>query len=88
MASKSFKLKFSHEFDRNFGKLQKDTRKAIASTLEDLAFKPFSGKLLKGKFKGLRSLRTGDYRIIYLINTEEKEIHVLTVGHRKKIYEP
>jgi len=88
MASEPFKLKFSHEFDRNFGRLPKDIQKAIVGSLEDLALKPFLGKLLKGKFKGLRSLRIGDYRIIYSVNMEQRGIHIITVSHRKKIYKP
>lgn len=31
-------------------------------------------------------LRVGDYRIIINIDEEKKEIQVLKIGHRKKIY--
>jgi mRNA interferase RelE/StbE len=33
------------------------------------------------------STRTGDYRAIYTINQDQKQITVLFVGHRKKIYD-
>lgn len=31
-------------------------------------------------------LRVGDYRAILDINEKKKEIHILKIGHRKKIY--
>jgi len=88
MASKPSRLIFSREFDRNFGKLPKDIQRTIINRLEDLASQPYSGKLLKGVFKGSRSLRVGDHRIIYAVSVEKGEIHVLTVGHRRQVYKP
>lgn len=44
------------------------------------------GKPLKGKFKGKRRFRVGNYRIIYWINEKEKDVWIISVGHRKEIY--
>ena len=33
------------------------------------------------------SVRSGDYRAIYEINTEKNQVIVLFVGHRKKVYD-
>ncbi len=41
-------------------------------------------KPLKGRFKGLRRYRIGDYRIIFIII--ENEIIVTKIGHRKDVY--
>ncbi len=41
---------------------------------------------LKGNFKGLYRYRIGDYRVIYVIDQEEKKIIILKVNHRKKVY--
>lgn len=32
-------------------------------------------------------IRSGDYRAIYEINTEQNQVIVLFVGHRKKVYD-
>jgi mRNA-degrading endonuclease RelE of RelBE toxin-antitoxin system len=33
------------------------------------------------------SVRSGDYRAIYEINTDQNQVTVLFVGHRKKVYD-
>ncbi len=43
---------------------------------------------LKGEpFKGLRRNRVGRYRFIYRVLEKEKEMHIITVGLRKSVYE-
>lgn len=42
-------------------------------------------KPLQGSLKGLRSLRVGDWRVIFEIMG--KEIWILTIGHRREVYE-
>lgn len=42
------------------------------------------GKPLRYNFKNCRSLRVGDYRVIYQI--ENTTIRILTIGHRKDCY--
>jgi len=44
------------------------------------------GKRLKGELLGKWSLRIGAYRIIYIINEEDKTIILLTVRPREKVY--
>jgi len=39
---------------------------------------------LKGSY--LWKLRVGDYRVIIMVNTGDKIINILKVGHRKNIY--
>ena len=51
-----------------------------------LGEEPRIGKPLKGKFKNLLSLRVGNYRIIYTLNEERKEILIITIEHRKSAY--
>jgi len=41
---------------------------------------------LRGNLKGFYRYRIGEYRVIYVIDHEEKKIIVLNVNHRKKIY--
>jgi len=43
-------------------------------------------KKLKGKYKGLYRLRSGDYRIIFDIRNELRVIRVITLINRQKGY--
>jgi len=37
--------------------------------------------------KGLRSWRTGDFRIVYRVVESRVEILVVAIGHRRDVYE-
>ena len=42
-----------------------------------------AGKLLRGEFKGLRRIRTGNLRIIYNVDSGSVEVLVVAVGMRR-----
>jgi mRNA-degrading endonuclease RelE of RelBE toxin-antitoxin system len=44
------------------------------------------GAPLRGELEGIWSARRGTYRILYRINEESREVVVLRVGHRGRIY--
>lgn len=48
---------------------------------------PYCGKPLKDELEGLRSLRVKRFRIIYQLNTDNKEVDIVVIGPRKTIYE-
>jgi mRNA interferase RelE/StbE len=48
---------------------------------------PLRGKPLQLALKGLRSWRTGDFRIVYRIVQDRLEILVVALGHRREVYE-
>jgi mRNA interferase RelE/StbE len=55
---------------------------------EKLLLDPIThGKPLRFQLKGVRSFRVGDYRVLFLLDNEKKEIHILSVKHRKEVYE-
>jgi len=58
----------------------------IKKTIEDkLFYNPeIFGKPLRGSLKNFRSLRVGDYRVIYLI--EKKTVLVVVIEHRSVVY--
>jgi mRNA-degrading endonuclease RelE of RelBE toxin-antitoxin system len=47
---------------------------------------PLRGKALHMTLKGLRSWRTGDFRIVYRAIENRLEIHVVAGGHRSEVY--
>lgn len=47
--------------------------------------RPRGSKKLEGKWSFFR-IRQGDYRIIYEINNNDKEIRIFLIKHRKEVY--
>ncbi|MCX6142500.1 MAG: type II toxin-antitoxin system RelE/ParE family toxin [Ignavibacteriales bacterium] len=56
----------------------------VASKIQMLAKNPTMGKALVGPLKGKRSLRVGDWRILYEVG--QAIVLVLTVNHRREVY--
>jgi mRNA interferase RelE/StbE len=65
--------------------LHPEIKRKIRAGLEDILHDPLAGKALKQELSGLRSLRVGQYRIIYKIS-DKKILEIGAVGPRKKIY--
>jgi mRNA interferase RelE/StbE len=47
---------------------------------------PLAGHVLRGRLRGLRSLRVGTYRIIYQLAEDEATVRVVAIGHRSIAY--
>jgi len=58
----------------------------IIKKMESLEGSPYEGKPLVENHKGEFSLRVGDYRIVYEIDSSNHVIYVLTIKHRKHVY--
>lgn len=64
-----------------------DAKKVVRKVKTHLLLDPAKlGIPLKGALKGFYRYRIGNYRIIYAIDFQEKEILVLFINHRKDIY--
>ena len=55
--------------------------------IEILKADPFSGKLLKGEYKGLRSVKAWPLRIIYSFNSKKQEINIIVIDYRQSVYQ-
>jgi mRNA interferase RelE/StbE len=67
-------------------RLEEDLRTRIKERLRGLKNNPESiGKALKPS--DFWSLRIGDYRAIFEIDRAKKQVIVLFIGHRKKVYD-
>jgi mRNA interferase RelE/StbE len=68
-------------------KLSSTARRRIRSAIElKLLSHPIElGKPLRYSFKGARSLRVGDYRVIYRIEPEDLVV-IVKIGHRSEVY--
>ncbi|HET6570327.1 MAG TPA: type II toxin-antitoxin system RelE/ParE family toxin [Solirubrobacterales bacterium] len=59
---------------------------AIEDALGLLERDPRAGYPLRGKLRGLRSLRVGSYRILYQLTDGGKTIRVAAIRHRSTSY--
>ncbi len=71
---------------RSIRKLDATVRKRVEAACRELAETPERGKPLQLTLKGLRSWRTGDFRIVYRVVASRIEILVVAVGHRREVY--
>jgi len=73
------------KFERAFRKLDSELQRRRSAQLLDLEVQPGAGKRLHGRLKGLFSLRSGNYRVVYEIRKEKVILHM--VEHRRAVYE-
>ena len=59
---------------------------AVEDALGLLEREPLAGYELRGRLKGLRSLRVGTYRIIYQLGDDEHVVRVAAIRHRSAAY--
>jgi len=82
-----WKIQYTQNAAKSIFKLNPSVRERIKKEIEKLYLSPDLGKQLTEHLKGLRSLRIGDYRIIYKKEVDELIILIVAVGHRKNIYD-
>ncbi|VVB94447.1 Uncharacterised protein [uncultured archaeon] len=63
----NFEVVFSSQPAKFLKKCSADIQIRILKKISELRTIPVYGKNLKGKFSSMRSLRAGDYRIVYEI---------------------
>ena len=81
------KIRYAASAAQAIRRLDPQVRRRVRAALQILAEEPERGKLLQLTLRGLRSWRTGDYRIIYRIIEDRIEIIVIAIGHRRDVYE-
>lgn len=70
-------------------KADKSLAKKIARCLEQLEQNPRSHpniKALKGDYTGYYRYRIGDYRVIYSVEDESREVFIDAIAHRSEAY--
>jgi len=59
---------------------------AVEESLGLLERDPFAGHALRGKLRGLYSMRIGTYRILYQLTDGGKMVRVAAIRHRSTSY--
>lgn len=80
------KVDFSREAASVYKAFNDKMQRRIRRARDLLSENPFAGKKLTGDLKGYFSYRVGSYRILYIIDTNEKKVYIAAIGHRKDVY--
>ena len=84
-----YSIELSKEAADDIDTLYRSDRKLfhrIIKKMESLEDSPYEGKPLVENHKGEFSLRVGNYRIVYEIDSPNHIIYILTAKHRKHVY--
>lgn len=86
----TYSIEFAREAESDFAILVRSDRRLAERALakiESLSISSAEGKPLAGNHKGEFSLRVGNYRIIYELDTARHVVYILTIKHRKHVYQ-
>lgn len=82
----TFSILLHPKASQELNKIAEPIRSRIKAKLADLRNNPEElGKKLR--YTDFWSLRIGDYRAVYEIEMEKKQVIVLYVGHRRSVYD-
>jgi mRNA-degrading endonuclease RelE of RelBE toxin-antitoxin system len=79
-------LVFAHRVRRELLELGWPWVDAVENTLARLEREPDIGQPLRGRLRGLCSLRVGSYRVIYQLLDGGQTVRVVAVRHRAVAY--
>ena len=80
-----FEVRFTPRFLKNIKGLDRAVQVQVVREIDVLRTRPYIGKPLRGEWKDVFSLRIGNYRVLYQVRGSE--VLLLTVRHRKHVYE-
>ena len=83
----SWTVRYTETAAKAIKKLDPRVKVRVRAALEALREDPHRGKPLHLTLKGLYSWRTGDWRIVYRIEAQRIEILIVTIGHRREVYD-
>jgi mRNA interferase RelE/StbE len=88
--NKQYTIKYQkHVLKRNLPSLPEDVKPSIKDAIKKhLETDPIgNGVLLRKRLKGHRIMRvSGDYRVVYRVNTAKRIVIIVSIGHRDNIY--
>jgi len=83
----SWSVSYTKSAAKAIRSLDPQVRSKVYFAIEKLTEDPTRGKPLQLTLRGLRSWRTGDWRIVYRATREKLEVLVIAVGHRRDVYD-
>ncbi len=85
--SRVWRLEVTGQAQRQLDRLPESAAGAIIETLLAIRDNPRRlGKPLALELEGRFSARRGPYRLIYLLDDQERTVRVVAIGHRRDVY--
>lgn len=81
------RLRLSPEAGRLVSKFPPETKRLIRVALDELRKDPQRGHDLQEELSGFKSYKQGRYRIVYIINDQQRSIDIYYIGHRRDVYD-
>lgn len=81
-----FEITYHHKIPDDVSRLSSSNTQEIEKAIsEKLTVSPdFFGKPLQFSLKGLRSMRVGDYRVIFKLT--KSEVYIVLIAHKSIVY--
>ena len=82
-----YSIYFNRRIKKLLERLDKSQKERIRTRLLSLSKDPFIGdvKKVEGR-ENVYRVRIGDYRVLYLLDRKEKEIYVVKIDNRSRVY--
>ena len=83
----SYNITFKPSVEKDLRPLPKSVVARVMERIEKLKDEPFPQQVVKlSGTERLYRIRVGDYRIVYEVDTEAKQITIHYVRHRREVY--
>ncbi len=84
-----YRPEFYKQASRYYNKLEAKIQRRINTAIDEIIENPFEGphiKKLKGRLEGKYRYNTGNLRVIYYVDVDNKIIYVEAIGPRGDVY--
>jgi mRNA interferase RelE/StbE len=84
-----YEISMTRKAQKFYEKASDDLVVKLDDCIDNLSQNPYNGsdvKKLKGNYLGYWRYRIGNYRVIYLVEEEKKNITIFLIAHRKEAY--
>lgn len=82
----AYALYLEKRADKTLSRLPAEVRERLEDALDSLADDPRPAGAVKLSGREGYRLRVGDYRVLYRVDDERREVLVTRVGHRREVY--
>lgn len=82
-----YSIDFKPSVEKDLQRLPRSVISRVMRQIEDLRSDPFPHQVIKlSGVERLFRIRVGNYRIVYEVNTQTKQIIIHYVRHRREVY--
>lgn len=82
----AYRLLLKKSAERELRKIPKADLQRITERINELAAAPRPSGSEKLAGQDSCRIRQGDYRVVYMINDDERLVEIIKIGHRREVY--